>query len=100
MAEVDPLEAALAFMASQMNEDTASQIRAATDEDVVLMHHGLGTWIRNNLGLWRGSPLGDFLADEGFAEPDDMSTGVIYALRGYLRGESYLADLAAAPRPT
>jgi len=51
---------------------------------VGLCHHGLGTWIRNSMGLWKGNPellancLEAFEKKRGFAtsHPDDAS-GVI-----------------------
>jgi hypothetical protein len=40
-------------------------------------HHGFGTWMRNNWGLWRGSKLSKYFNSLGIYHPDDM-TGVIF----------------------
>lgn len=39
-------------------------------------HHGWGTWIRNNWGLWRDSRLSKYFKEKGIDHPDDMS-GII-----------------------
>ena len=45
-------------------------------------HMGLGLWIRNNWGLWRGGKLAKYFKSMGIFHPDDMS-GII--LRCYYR---------------
>jgi hypothetical protein len=40
------------------------------------LHHGLGTWIRNEWGLWRNSNLKKYFENMGVFHPDDMS-GII-----------------------
>lgn len=42
-------------------------------EDVIEFHHGLGTWLRNNWGLWGGSRLQQYLLRKGLDHPDNMS---------------------------
>lgn len=67
--------------------------------DVIKYHHGLGTFLRNTLGLWSGSVFKDYLEGHtNVQHPDDISN---YLLRGYwyhLRGESHdvFADMAKA----
>ena len=39
-------------------------------------HFGLGLWMRNNWGLWKGSRLHYFFKTKGILHPDDMS-GII-----------------------
>lgn len=39
-------------------------------------HMGLGTWLRNNWGLWKGLRLGKWFNKQGIFHPDDMS-GII-----------------------
>jgi len=44
---------------------------------VSLSHHGLGTWIRNNWGLWEGKgELYNWFKENEINHPDDMS-GII-----------------------
>jgi hypothetical protein len=49
-------------------------------EETIKYHHGLGTWIRNNWGLWGGSRLKKYFTNNGFNNPDDMSS---YILENY-----------------
>ncbi len=56
---------------------------AEEDEAIEQSHHGLGTWIRNNWGLWEDSgDLHKYFHRLGLNHPDDMS-GVI--LKSYHR---------------
>ena len=43
----------------------------------ISMHHSLGTWIRNEWGLWTDSELKNELKKKGFEHPDDMSNYII-----------------------
>ncbi len=49
------------------------------------MHMGLGMWMRNNWGLWKGSRLSKYFNERGINHPDDMS-GII--LDSYYRKNS------------
>jgi hypothetical protein len=70
------LEDALQTLERAGPADFLIQIREG-DEDVVgSFHSGLGTWMRNNWGLWQKGPLYHDLARHGLQHPDDMS-GVI-----------------------
>lgn len=41
------------------------------------LHHGLGTWIRNEWGLWRNSKLKNYFVNLGALHPDDMSVVIL-----------------------
>ncbi len=47
-----------------------------SEDDLVDYHFGLGLWMRNNWGLWRGSRLNKYFNDLGIYHPDDIS-GII-----------------------
>jgi hypothetical protein len=55
---------------------TIEEMRSGTENDMIRYHHGLGTWIRNEWGLWRGSRLAKYFNEMGVRHPDDMS-GII-----------------------
>ena len=57
-------------------ERQAEFLRISKD-DLIRYHHGLGLWMRNNWGLWHGSPLRDAMRAMGFAHADDMSQALI-----------------------
>lgn len=58
--------------------DSIKQARLTQTEDQFSsrMHMGLGLWIRNNWGLWKGSRLSKYFNEKGINHPDDMS-GII-----------------------
>ncbi len=56
-------------------------------DDMIRYHHGLGTWIRNNWGLWGGSRLQKYFTDKGIMHPDDMSSVVLSHYHDWLNGK-------------
>ena len=52
------------------------KIKNISEEEMYLFHHGTGRDIRNNWGLWSGSPLSKWFNEQGIRHPDDMS-GII-----------------------
>ncbi|MBC3539323.1 DUF6794 domain-containing protein [Rufibacter sediminis] len=68
----------------RMFGDTAKYTFATLPEDISTfrLHHGFGTWIRNNWGLWGSSKLKQELTGLGFVHPDDMSS---FLLKAYHR---------------
>lgn len=57
-----------------------------TRNDMITYHHGLGTWLRNNWGLWGGSRLQKYFTDKGIGHPDDMSSIVLFYYWDWLKG--------------
>lgn len=51
-------------------------VMKARERDMAAYHFGLGLWMRNNWGLWRGSHLSEYFNQLGVHHPDDMS-GII-----------------------
>ena len=49
-------------------------------------HFGLGLWIRNNWGLWKGSRLSNFFIANGIFHPDDMSGIILTSYHRKLNG--------------
>jgi len=56
-------------------------------DDMIRYHHGLGTWIRNNWGLWGGSRLQKYFSDKGITHPDEMSSVVLFHYHDWLNGK-------------
>jgi hypothetical protein len=48
-----------------------------SEDDMIEYHMGLGTGLRNDWGLWRGSRLSQWFNQRGIFHPDDMS-GIIF----------------------
>lgn len=61
------------------NDSIKQRIISLTEEEFIgQAHFGLGLWIRNHWGLWRGGPLAKHFNALGIYHPDDMS-GIILA---------------------
>lgn len=50
-------------------------------------HHGLGRWMRNNWGLWKGSELKQHFEDMGLWNADDMSGVILDSYHRHLNGK-------------
>ena len=55
-------------------------------DDMMVYHLGLGTWMRNNWGLWGGSRLQKYFMDRGVRHPEEMSSVVLYHYHDWLGG--------------
>lgn len=55
--------------------------------ETILYHHGFGTWLRNNWGLWGGSRLQQYLIAKGLRHPDDMSATILEFYYDWLNGQ-------------
>lgn len=57
-------------------------------EETIMYHHGMGTWLRNNWGLWGGSRLQQYLLKKGIKHPDSMSALILEYYYDWLNGEN------------
>jgi hypothetical protein len=57
-----------------------------TRDEMGKYHHGLGTWIRNNWGLWGGSRLQKYFTDRRVNHPDEMSGVILSFYWDWLHG--------------
>jgi hypothetical protein len=55
--------------------------------ETIQYHHGFGTWLRNNWGLWGGSRLQQYLIAKGLSHPDDMSATILEFYYDWLNGQ-------------
>jgi len=77
------LEEAVIQLTKILPDTTQKKILSMTEEEFLGgSHFGLGMWIRNNWGLWRGGELAKDFNYKGIFHPDDMS-GII--LKCYYR---------------
>jgi hypothetical protein len=72
--------------------DLVEKMKSGPEKDMIKYHHGLGTWLRNNWGLWAGSRLRDYFKKLGLAHPDDMSSVVLYSFWRHLNGKPLKVD--------
>jgi len=68
--------------------------KSATEKDAIAQsHHGLGTWIRNNWGLWKGdNELHEYLTKLGLHHADDMSGVILTSYHRHLNDEDLELD--------
>ncbi len=59
-----------------LKPEDIKKMRRGTEDDMIQYHFGLGMWLRNNWGLWKGSRLTKWFNAQGINHPDDMS-GII-----------------------
>ncbi len=63
---------------AQLSPKTLREIDAMkTEGDMIAFHHGQGRSMRNDWGLWGGSPLFTHMQSLGFTHPDDMSSVIL-----------------------
>ena len=63
---------------STMTEKDKSVVREMQKKDLIMLHHGFGTGLRNALGLWRGNEM--LLKSCKKTHPDECSMVIIVAL--------------------
>jgi len=61
----------------KLSPQSQIELMQLSKNELVLTHHGLGRWIRNNWGLWTEGPLYHDMKSMGFRHPDDMSGTII-----------------------
>ena len=72
------LNEAVGRLIAEMDEADKKRIRETQKDDLISFHHGWGTWIRNDFGLWRGNT--NLLADCHAEDPDSASMVIIEAV--------------------
>lgn len=65
---------------------------SARENSLSSYHMGLGLWMRNNWGLWKGSRLSNYFNRLGVLHPDDMSGIIIRYYHRYLNGHEFKID--------
>lgn len=69
-------------------DSTQQRILSMTEKEFKSgAHFGLGMWIRNNWGLWRGSRLQYYFEKRGLYHPDDMSGLILTTYWRYKHGQ-------------
>ena len=72
-------------------DTTKEKIKKQSQNDFVWNSYssGLGLWMRNNWGLWRGSRLSKYLYDNGLSEPEGMSVFIMSNYYYHLKNPDY-----------
>lgn len=77
-----------------IHHDTTKQkiIEMREDEFMVGAHMGLGMWMRNNWGLWKGKELAKYFNTIGIYHPDDMSGIILTSYYRELHDQEWKVD--------
>lgn len=82
-------EESLVILDSMMNPKMKEWIKCLPDGEFgVYVHHGFGTYLRNNWELWGNSKLTENLSGMGIFHPDDMSAIILDSYQRKLKGEA------------
>ena len=72
------IEQAVGVLLEQLPAGEKHKIAAMLRDDLINLHFGLGTSIRNDFGLWSGNTA--LLESTGNSHPDDAAMAIIAAL--------------------
>ena len=70
-----------------LRPDFVAEFKETSEEDTAMHHFGLGMWMRNNWGLWRGARLAKWFNAHGIEHPDDMSSIILDSFWRHLNGQ-------------
>lgn len=86
------LDDAFLELQKMLHPSFLGEFRSGTEQDLAQYHFGLGMWIRNNWGLWKGSRLSDYFARMDIRHPDDMSSIIMTSFHRHLNGTPIKLD--------
>lgn len=86
------LDDCFAQLEKRLSKETVAKMKGGPEKDMVLYHHGFGTWLRNRWGLWKGSRLSKWFNDRGIQHPDDMSGIILRSFWRHLNGKPIKLD--------
>ncbi len=81
------VEDCLTELDKMLPEEIIEEMAERTEDEMIRYHHGFGTWLRNNWGLWSGSKLSEYFNSLGIYHPDDMSCIILYSYWRRLNGK-------------
>lgn len=84
------LEEAVNQLKKNHHDTTKQQIFLMTENEFLSnTHFGLGMWIRNNWGLWKGWELAKYFNSIGIYHPDDMSGIILISYYRDIHGKDW-----------
>ena len=75
-----------------LSKETVVKMKNGPEKDMIHYHHGLGMWLRNKWGLWKGSRLSKWFNDKGIFQPDNMSGIILDSFWRHLNGKPLNPD--------
>jgi len=87
------LEEAVTQLKKILPDTTQQKVLSMTEEEFLGgSHFGLGMWIRNNWGLWRGGELAKEFNAKGIFHPDNMSGIILKCYYRQLHNQDWKLD--------
>ncbi len=86
------LEDRIVELKKLLKPEDIEKMKAGTENEMIQYHFGLGMWMRNNWGLWRGSRLARWFNAKGIKHPDDMSGIILYSFWRHLNQKPIALD--------
>jgi hypothetical protein len=77
------IDEAVGVVIATLSDEDKATIAAMAESELIGLHFGLGAWIRNNLGLWKGNRA--LLESTGERHADDASMMIVEAVWERLR---------------
>jgi hypothetical protein len=68
------IDEAVQILLALVPESEQSNIAEIPEDELIRLHLGMGMWVRNNLGLWKGNEA--LMADTGALDVDGAPTGM------------------------
>jgi len=81
----ETIDESVGVVIAALSDDERASIAALAESELIGLHFGLGAWIRNNLGLWKGNE--SLLESTGTPNADDASLVLIEAVLRRLRDD-------------
>ena len=79
-------DGAVAKLSTELSQSEKEDLAATARDDLILLHHGFGTGIRNEFGLWGGNlALIESCSGSPNSHPDDVSIIIVERLWGSLQ---------------
>ncbi len=87
------LDEAVIQLSKILPDSTQKKILSMTESEFLAgSRFGLGMWIRNNWGLWRGWKLAVYFKSKGIFHPDDMSRIILKCFYRHLHHQDWELD--------
>lgn len=83
----ETLEECFVELEKFLSEEELEEFKGTKEDDLAGYHFSLGSWIRNNWGLWLDSPLARYFRGIGIDHPDDMSAIIITSFHHWLNNK-------------
>lgn len=81
------LDAAIEQLVKSLSPEDMNILTNVPEKDMIKYHHFTGQYLRNEWGLWKGSPLTDYFNSLGITHADDMSGIILDSLWRHLNNQ-------------